>query len=649
LSEVYDEDDGADDGLWEVYDDDDGADDGLWEVYDDDGYGYGNDGADDIACQKEQAGLCININFRRCAGAQLKTGFCPGDQSVQCCPPPGQPASLSENFFAGDDGYGYGYDAGYDDANGVEGSLGSCIGGQSGVCINTFTFDCGSSATLTGFCEGANHVRCCPSSDPEPKLVSDGAGADGYGGHGSGATGYGGDDFDNGGGWADDGGYGDDDQLALGLGACNVMDGVCIDVTRTDCIGQPALGGFCGGKNHIRCCPAPASIAKLQQTSAVGAACLQGSAGVCIDIRTNNCLGAVVLVGICAGDASVRCCPEPGRPEYPHMHVVGGSGGVGQGSGFGDDLTDSANGGGGSGTDVFAGVEVTLSCTSTETGLAGQQQYRTDMTLGLSPPLRHNVEGAAAAAWAPASCHMSRTSIQPGWTACVCDTGGCSGSGCNVNAAVAFWEQGECPDCVCDDAALTSSGSSSDTGASAPTRGDSWSSNSTALVVIMLLLVCCIAVLGGVAWRRKQLQLEQNSSVVQGPAAAANVVFNPAAAPRSAANAEAVAGETWFGSLTYDVGYQPSTIVSADLPGLAGSISYNIPLVQDLPPSYRSLAGQNRVPHNIPLTDEGEAAAVVVQGGLTHATPTATLPYTELDSCGKVYQIPLEVVGEDYV
>ena len=38
-----------------------------------------------------------------------------------------------------------------------------CSKGKSGVCIDTLQQSCGGAATLTNFCPGAAHVRCCPA------------------------------------------------------------------------------------------------------------------------------------------------------------------------------------------------------------------------------------------------------------------------------------------------------------------------------------------------------------------------------------------------------------------------------------------------------------------------------------------------------
>jgi hypothetical protein len=47
-------------------------------------------------------------------------------------------------------------------------------------------------------------------------------------------------------------------------------------------------------------------------------------------------------------------------------------------------------------------------------------------------------------------CHTSRTSLQDGWTACICDLGVCSGTNCHFRDGLDFWTQGACSDCFCD-------------------------------------------------------------------------------------------------------------------------------------------------------------------------------------------------------
>eukprot|EP00729_Bicosta_minor_P008274 gene8274-35311_t len=55
--------------------------------------------------------------------------------------------------------------------------------GQAGFCIDTKTDECDGADVKTGFCEGASHIKCCPTS--KVKGVDDGSddqtgGDDGY-------------------------------------------------------------------------------------------------------------------------------------------------------------------------------------------------------------------------------------------------------------------------------------------------------------------------------------------------------------------------------------------------------------------------------------------------------------------------------------
>ena len=167
----------------------------------------------------------------------------------------------------------------------------ACLYNQPGVCIDTSSFVCRGAQVKSGFCRGASNIKCCPSSQktakatsptpPPPKVTPSPPGKD----------------------------------------ACLYNQaGVCIDTSSFVCKGAQPRTAYCTGAANIRCCPSgqkgakqatasPATTAPPAPPALLPYACLRGQPGVCIDIRSEACVGGGVKTGFCAGGVDTKCCP----------------------------------------------------------------------------------------------------------------------------------------------------------------------------------------------------------------------------------------------------------------------------------------------------------------------------------------------------
>ncbi|KAL9024350.1 MAG: hypothetical protein Q9196_006579, partial [Gyalolechia fulgens] len=80
-----------------------------------------------------KSGICQNTS-KACAGGAYIPGYCPGDQSTQCCPEPAAPTPCKPP-------------------------------GQTGICQKT-SLSCAGGAYLAGYCPGDESVQCCPDAPP---------------------------------------------------------------------------------------------------------------------------------------------------------------------------------------------------------------------------------------------------------------------------------------------------------------------------------------------------------------------------------------------------------------------------------------------------------------------------------------------------
>ena len=281
--------------------------------YDDDN--GGDDGTTLSFCElprpskKKLAGTCIDTNEKSCYGASVVSGYCPGAAQIKCCPRKGTPTSSSN-----DDYYGFGYTGGTDEAGG-EKTVVACNKGQSGSCVDTEAQTCNGATFLTGYCDGAANIKCCPSPGKAAVIGGDATNGDDYYGY-------------------DLGGVKPSELTPCIKG----IVGSCIDVETQECVGEKVATGFCAGNANIKCCPKPALVVNMggedntkdgDDLSAYGfggyfdydndavdeSACLKGKEGTCIDTMARVCDGADVLTGFCSGAAHIKCCPTPGASK----------------------------------------------------------------------------------------------------------------------------------------------------------------------------------------------------------------------------------------------------------------------------------------------------------------------------------------------
>lgn len=311
---------------------------------------------------------------------------------------------------------------------------------------------------MTGFCPGDASVRCCPEPGRPFAALGGSSSALGDGGGGSSVS------------------ANNDDATTndLSLGACEADAGHCYDSTAAKCEGAGALVGFCVGSANVLCCPPPGRLAELPTDAAIGAhaPCLDGQAGTCMDARTHECIGGVTMVGVCRGDAAVRCCTAPGTPTE-----------------IGD------------GNVKFEQHTMVVTCRTDPFLAIGGTYQRADGNLGLPPMMGLNSVSmmpsrSDPSAWqtlGSVGCHMSQTSLQDGWTACVCDVGvECVGEFCFERDGVSYWQQGACANCTCKQPATAPVLEATEEGAS-----NGW----VAAVVVILLLAAAIMV--AAVWMRR--------------------------------------------------------------------------------------------------------------------------------------------------
>ena len=267
------------------------------------------------SCMYGQAGVCIDTNEYGCRDTPTKAGFCRGASNIKCCPsgvrnaktttkassntpPPSPPIPWPQISTT----------ARVAEATQNHNSHGSCLYGQTGTCIDTNKYECGSQVKR-GFCPGTTATKCCPSSDAVAKVTPLRT-------------------------------PGPPGQLTktstraftatnTGLGGClHGQAGVCINTWTHTCMGAYTKAGYCRGNMEIKCCPTRTASPLLTTTTerqtggrfATTATPTQsfndeqghlcsGRAGICIDTDVYTCDGAKTLTGFCPGFRTIRCCP----------------------------------------------------------------------------------------------------------------------------------------------------------------------------------------------------------------------------------------------------------------------------------------------------------------------------------------------------
>lgn len=391
-------------------------------------------------------GTCYDNRVYDCDGSTGVANTCAGGKLRTCCPRPG---SIKDKVWDSTANVG---DDVWDDGGLSEFRFEGCEKGQDGSCLDTTQWRCNGAELMTGFCEGDATIRCCP--EPGRPFATLGGGS----GSSTGTPSSSGPGSDAGG------------APPLSQGVCEGGAGYCYDSSRVQCKGAGALVGFCPeGDANVKCCPSEGNLVELPADAAIGAyaSCLDGQAGTCIDTRTHECDGGVTMVGVCNGDGAIRCCTAPGTPTK-----------------IGD------------GTVQFKQHTVVVQCRTDSSMAIGGTYQRADGNLGVAPMAAVSMPSRSdPAAWqtlGSVGCHMSRTSLQDGWTACVCEEGVCAGDACFDQDDISYWQQGTCTNCVCDTSA-TSILEESEGGVD-----NGW----VAAVVVILLLA---AVLFGVAiWLRQR-------------------------------------------------------------------------------------------------------------------------------------------------
>ena len=117
--------------------------------------GYCPNDPDDVQCcvQKTcsppgQIGICQNTN-KPCSGQYNSGNFCPGDNSIQCCPTGGSQGGTSST----EEGVGQ-----------------ACHPpGQTGVCKKTTESSCSTGFNGGNYCPGDETIQCCPNPPAEQK------------------------------------------------------------------------------------------------------------------------------------------------------------------------------------------------------------------------------------------------------------------------------------------------------------------------------------------------------------------------------------------------------------------------------------------------------------------------------------------------
>ena len=182
-------------------------------------------GAAEHECKFGQDGICIDTGRFACHGGQIKTGYCAGAYNVKCCTSgvgsPKRPTAPTPVPTA------------TRKASTVSAALpNACMYGQTGTCINTNTHACRGANVRTGFCSGADHIRCCPSGQAGVKPATTITPVTRTTKRPLGTP-----------------------LLPLrGDAACmNGQPGSCIDTHTHTCVGSAVKVGFCVGSWNIRC------------------------------------------------------------------------------------------------------------------------------------------------------------------------------------------------------------------------------------------------------------------------------------------------------------------------------------------------------------------------------------------------------------
>jgi len=216
-------------------------------------------------------------------GADVKSGFCKGASNIKCCPT-SKVKDEGNNGGSDNDGGGvYGYDYGGQATTKKPDDRASCNRGQVGFCIDTNSEECDGAAVKSGFCDGAAHIKCCPSSKVEGSSSDDLFESDDDANSGIEGCKKQNDKYNKGG-----------DCFDPCVSTAGVA-GTCFDSRLFECNGAVSESDVCIGGKTRTCCPQPGMVDKRpfgDDDDIAGGrveyeACNGGVEGSCIDTEKN--------------------------------------------------------------------------------------------------------------------------------------------------------------------------------------------------------------------------------------------------------------------------------------------------------------------------------------------------------------------------
>lgn len=194
----------------------------------------GGGGATDTAttCKPPgKTGICQKTSTA-CAGGAYVSGYCPGDDSIKCCPNSDstpKPTTTGSSAGAG----------------------ATCSPpGKTGVCQKT-SETCAGGSYISGYCPGDDSIKCCPAAATAPTTCAP-----------PGKTGICQSTSETCAGGAYISGYcpGDDSIKCCPAASTPTTcappgkTGICQNTSKT-CAGGAYISGYCPGDNSIKCCP----------------------------------------------------------------------------------------------------------------------------------------------------------------------------------------------------------------------------------------------------------------------------------------------------------------------------------------------------------------------------------------------------------
>ncbi|KAL8707777.1 MAG: hypothetical protein Q9220_007229 [cf. Caloplaca sp. 1 TL-2023] len=143
-----------------------------------------------------KSGIC-QVTSLPCSGGAYIAGYCPGDDSIRCCPKDTSSTSTTH----------------------ADPTPTTCKPpGKTGICQDD-SITCSGGAYISGYCPGGDSIRCCPDKDSTPTTTT---------------------------------------RASATSTTCKPpgKTGICQDDSIA-CSGGAYISGYCPGGNSIRCCPDP--------------------------------------------------------------------------------------------------------------------------------------------------------------------------------------------------------------------------------------------------------------------------------------------------------------------------------------------------------------------------------------------------------